>query len=76
MKNPAKFRAYHKKKEKLYKVTVLTNEGCFLEGIEPEVDQQYGRFTVESSINGKFCNWSDIEYLQYRKKCIKAWINF
>ena len=60
MKTP-KFRAWHKAEEKMCEVTVLTQEGAFLEGAKPGEDQYYdgGKSVVRAPQNGRFCYHDD-----------------
>ena len=61
-----KFRAWHKAEKVMCEVSVINIEsGAFLIGVKPGEDQLYDKEVVIAPEDGRFCNWDEIEMLEY-----------
>lgn len=66
MNRDIKFRAWHKQEKKIYDVSVINfNKGAFLQGLKPVDQILNGKYIVRSLEDGRFCDFKDIELMQY-----------
>jgi len=61
-----KFKAWHKAEKVMCEVSLINIEsGAFLIGVKPGKDQIYDDQIVIAPDNGRFCEWDEIEMLEY-----------
>ena len=61
-----KFKAWHKEEKVMCEVSIINFEsGAFLLGLKPSKDQIQDRCIVYAPTNGRFCEWEEIEILEF-----------
>ena len=67
MKREIKFRAWEKTEKKMGVVEVLTDQGCFILGVNPDKDSYFngGKTIIEAPNNGRFVYFEDCELMQF-----------
>ena len=61
-----KFKAWHKEEKVMCEVSIINFEsGAFLIGVKPGEDQVYDKYFVPAPTDGRFCEWEEIEMLEF-----------
>ena len=61
-----KFRAWHKEEKVMCEVSTINFEkGAFIEGVKPGEDYVGDKYFVPAPENGRFCDWDEIELMQF-----------
>ena len=61
-----KFKAWHKTEKVMCDVSVINfDQGAFLIGVKPGEDEIGDKYFIPAPTDGRFCDWDEIELLQY-----------